>query len=109
MSSQMVAFRYCCRQARLARRRASACKEGFDMTCIARTSIALTLGLVLAACGSPASPPQSPTNDVQPPSTSPGDGKVIGADQVPPAQKLEQGPTLDSRDGVQPSQTPPHE
>jgi hypothetical protein len=79
------------------------------MISIARISIALTLGSVLAACGSPASPPQSPTNDAQPPATSPGDGKVIGADQVSPAQKLEQGPTLDSRDGVEPAQTPPRE
>jgi len=42
-------------------------------------SIAATLAALLAACGAPATPPQSPTNDVQPPATTTGDGKVIGA------------------------------
>ena len=70
---------------------------------------AVTLALLLAACGSPASPPQSPTNDAQPPAPSTGDGKMIGADGVPPAQKLEEGPKLDSKDGVKPAATPPHD
>jgi hypothetical protein len=76
------------------------------MTRIHHLSIALPLSALLAACGSPANPPQSPSNDIQPPATTTGDGKVIGADGVPPAQKLEEGPKLDSRDGVKPAATP---
>lgn len=68
----------------------------------------LATAVLLSACGSP-SPVRSPTNDVQPPSTTPGDGKVIGADQVSPAEKLEEGPKLDSHDGPKPATTPPHE
>lgn len=64
------------------------------------------LTVLLAACGAPANPPQSPINDHQPPATSPGDGKVIGADGVSPAQKLEEGATIDSRDGAKPATTP---
>lgn len=73
------------------------------------TSVAATLLALLGACGAPGTPPQSPINDHQPPATSPGDGKVIGADGVPPAQKLEEGPKLDTRDGVKPATTPPAE
>ena len=76
------------------------------ITCIAS---AVTLATLVAACGSPATPPQSPSNDVQPPATTIGDGKVMGADQVPPGQKLQEGPKLDSRDGVKPATTPPGE
>jgi hypothetical protein len=69
----------------------------------------IVTAVLLSACGSPSTPAHSPTNDVQPPATTTGDGKVMGADQVPPAQKLEQGPKLDSRDGAEPAATPPHE
>lgn len=71
-----------------------------------QSSFALALLLVVGACGAPGNPPQSPVNDHQPPATSPGDGKMIGADQVPPGQKLEEGPQLDTRDGVKPAATP---
>jgi len=68
---------------------------------------AVTLAALLAACGPPPGP-KSPVNDDTPsPKTS--DGKTIGADDVPPSQKLEQGPKLDSRDGVKPAATPPHD
>jgi len=70
---------------------------------------AVTLAALLAACGSPASPPQSPINDTQPPTPRTSDGKIVGADEVPPAQKLEEGPKLDSRDGVKPAATPAHD
>jgi hypothetical protein len=66
----------------------------------------LALSLLLGACGQPKSPTKSPTNDVQPPTTTTGNGEVMGADRVAPAQKLEQGPKLDSQDGVQPAATP---
>ena len=79
------------------------------MTRISYIATGVTLSVLLAACGSPATPPQSPSNDVQPPATTTGDGKVIGADQVPPAQKLEEGPQLDSRDGVKPAAAPARE
>lgn len=74
-----------------------------------QTSMAVTLVALLAACGAPGKPPQSPVNDTQPPSTSPGDGKVIGADGMSPSQKLEEGPTLGSQDGIKPAATPPAE
>lgn len=67
---------------------------------------AVTLAALLSACASPAYPPQSPTNDTQPSSPTTSDGKPIGADEMPPAQKLEQGPLLDSRDGAKPAATP---
>ncbi|HXK19701.1 MAG TPA: hypothetical protein VNG33_17945 [Polyangiaceae bacterium] len=70
---------------------------------------AVTLAALLAACGSPTNPPQTPTNDPQPPAPTTGDGKTIGADGVPPAQKLQEGPKLDSRDGVKPAATPAHD
>jgi hypothetical protein len=79
------------------------------MTGIISISTVATLVALSAACGSPASPPQSPNNDHQPPATSPGDGKMIGADDLPPAQKLETGPKLDSKDGLKPAATPPRE
>jgi hypothetical protein len=63
--------------------------------------------LLLAACRPQAPGPTSPNQDTQPPSTSPGSGDVIGADQVSPAQKLEEGPKLDSEKGVVPSAEPP--
>lgn len=65
--------------------------------------IALLLGV--AACA-PRTPAQPPTNDTQPPATDPGSGDVMGADNVAPAQKLEEGPKLDSRDGVKPAEKP---
>jgi len=71
-------------------------------------SIAALL-VVLAACGAPGNPVRSPSNAQQPPATTTSDGKVIGADGVPPGQKLEEGPRLDSRDGLKPAATPPRE
>ncbi|MDF3066132.1 MAG: hypothetical protein K0R38_1733 [Polyangiaceae bacterium] len=64
----------------------------------------LLLPLLALACG-PTSPSKSPTNDVTPPTTNTGDGEVMGADRVPPAQKLDQGPKLDS-EGLQPAPKP---
>ena len=75
----------------------------------ARATIAvlalLTIALGLAACA-PRTPAQPPTNDVQPPATEPGSGDVMGADQVPPAQKLEEGPKLDAGEGIKPAEKP---
>jgi hypothetical protein len=63
--------------------------------------------LLLSACKSPQGPvPRSPTHDNEPPATSPGDGEVVGADKVPPAQKLEEGPKLDSERGAEPAREP---
>ena len=67
---------------------------------------AVTLAALLAACGAPANPPQSPINDTRPPATTTSDGKVIGADEVSPGQKLEEGPKLDSRSGIEPAAKP---
>lgn len=67
------------------------------------------LVVLLGACSAPASPPRSPTNDVQPPTTTTGDGEVMGADRVSPGQKLEEGVKLDSQEGVKPAAQPPAE
>ena len=61
------------------------------------------------ACSSPATPPRSPTNDVQPPATTTGNGEVMGADRVSPGQKLEEGLQVDSHEGVKPAAQPPAE
>lgn len=61
--------------------------------------------LVLLACG-PSSPSKSPTNDVTPPTTNTGDGEVMGADRVAPGDKLNQGPQLDSNEGLKPAEKP---
>jgi hypothetical protein len=66
--------------------------------------------LVLGACALPSSsPPKSPTNDVQPPTTTTGNGEIMGADHVSPGQKLEEGVKIDSKDGVKPAAQPPTE
>lgn len=70
-------------------------------------STAVALAALLAACGTPANPPQSPINDTPPPVTTTGDGQVLGADRVAPGQKLEQGPTLGTKDGVKPATASP--
>ena len=64
---------------------------------------------LLGACTSPATPPKSPTNDVQPPTTTTGNGEVMGADRVSPGQKLEEGLSVDSHEGVKPAAQPPAE
>lgn len=69
---------------------------------------ALLPALVLAACG-PSSPSKSPTNDVTPPTTNTGDGEVMGADRVAPGSKLDQGPKLDSSEGLKPAEKPSSE
>jgi hypothetical protein len=69
-------------------------------------STAVTLAALIAACGAPSNPPQSPITDTRPPATTTSDGTVIGADEVPPGQKLEEGPKLDSRNGIQPASKP---
>lgn len=60
---------------------------------------------LVAAC-SPSTPPQSPTNDVTPPTTNTGDGEVMGADKKAPAQKLGEGPQLDAEKGLKPASKP---
>ena len=78
-----------------------------------KTQHSLWLALIGAAwllgCRAPQPPtnPPSPTRDHQPPSTDPGDGDVIGADGVPPAQKLEESPKIDSEKGPVPAERPP--
>ena len=73
---------------------------------IIATTAFVTLAALCGACRAPANPPQSPTNDTQPPTTTTGNGEVLGADRVPPASKLEQGPKLDSKDGIKPASKP---
>ena len=66
--------------------------------------------VMLGACAPPgATPPKSPTNDVQPPTTTTGNGEIMGADREAPGQKLEEGPQITSREGVKPATQPPAE
>lgn len=66
------------------------------------------VAVLLGACAPPqATPPKSPTNDVQPPTTTTGNGEFMGADRVAPGQKLEEGPQINSREGVKPAARPP--
>lgn len=62
--------------------------------------------LLLSTACAPRTPAQPPTNDTQPPATDPGSGDVMGADNVSPAQKLEEGPKLDSQEGIKPAEKP---
>jgi|RhiMethySRZTD1v2_1073278.scaffolds.fasta_scaffold505397_2 hypothetical protein len=77
-----------------------------------KPSICLGLCLIgasaLLACRAPQPPttPPSPTRDHSPPSTDPGDGDIIGADRVPPAQKLEESPKVTDQ-GPKPAEQPP--
>jgi hypothetical protein len=65
---------------------------------------------LLAACAPPnATPPKSPGNDVQPPTTTTGNGEIMGADRVAPGQKLQEGVKVDSHEGIQPAAQPPAE
>jgi hypothetical protein len=75
---------------------------------LSRTLRSLLAASALIACGNPnGAPPTSPNNDVQPPTTTTGNGEVMGADRVPPGQKLQEGPKLDAKDGLKPAATPP--
>lgn len=75
---------------------------------LARSSLFFLAPLLVLSCQAPQGPaPNSPTHDHHPPATSPGDGEVIGADRVPPEDKLQEGPKLDSEEGVVPSGAPP--
>ena len=70
-------------------------------------STRVLMATMALGCGAPATAPKSPTNDAEPPATTTGNGEVMGADGVSPAQKMEQGPKIDSHDGVQPAPKPP--
>lgn len=71
----------------------------------ARVSIAGLFGLVLSACGGPGAGARSPSNDYPPPAAETSDGEVVGADRVPPNQKLAESPKLGS-EGMKPAATP---
>ena len=67
----------------------------------------LLLAIVLAACA-PAqnAPPSSPSSSQQPPPAHTSDGEVLGADREAPGEKLEQGVSVDSKQGVKPAARP---
>lgn len=66
--------------------------------------------LLSSACAAPqVAPAGSPSSERDPSAPTTSDGEVIGADRVPPNQKLEQGPRVDSSEGVKPAATPPKE
>jgi hypothetical protein len=69
--------------------------------------ISLVALLLAAACGGQQSdaPPRSPSLDYPPPPVETSNGEVVGADRVPPRDKLEQGPKAGS-EGVQPAAGP---
>lgn len=59
-------------------------------------TVALVLAAVCTACAAPQTErdTRSPTTDYHEPLQSASDGQVVGADQVPPGDKLQQGPRL---------------
>ena len=67
----------------------------------------LLLTIALAACA-PAqnAPPSSPSSSQQPPPAQGSDGEVIGADREAPSEKLDQGVSVDSKQGVKPAARP---
>jgi hypothetical protein len=77
------------------------------LTRLATLSSVLSLA---SACASPQVAPAGPTGGERDPSTpTTSDGEVVGADRVPPNQKLEQGPRVDAKEGIKPAATPPAE
>ncbi len=67
------------------------------------------MAALIGACTPQGTPPKSPNNDVQPPTTTTGNGEIMGADKVPPGQKLGEGIKIDATDGAQPAAKPPAE
>jgi hypothetical protein len=57
------------------------------------------------SCHSSAPPSRSPSVDYPPPAQETSQGEVIGADRVPPGDKLRSGPQVGSR-GVIPAEGP---
>jgi hypothetical protein len=69
-----------------------------------------SLGVALCGCATPqAAAPATPNNQPELAGPTTSDGEPIGADRQAPGKKLEQGPALDSNQGVKPSATPPTE
>lgn len=64
-------------------------------------------GSIVAACGSKRAeaPPRSPTFDYPPPAQETSQGEVLGADRMPPGDKLKTGPTI-GPGGVTPAAGP---
>jgi hypothetical protein len=62
------------------------------------------VGMLSAACGSSNqdAPLRSPTLDYRPPPPVTADGKVVGADGVPPQDRLEEGPAAGTKAGLAP-------
>lgn len=73
-------------------------------TTIPRACWAVLLGAICLACGSSNSdaPLRSPTLDYRPPPPVTADGEVVGADGVPPGDKLEEGPGGGTKPGLAP-------
>jgi hypothetical protein len=66
------------------------------------------LSVLLVGCtgaAGNAAPPRSPSHDYAPTPTLPSDGRVAGADETPPEDKLQTSPRLGS-DGVKPAGSP---
>ena len=67
----------------------------------------LVATLAIAACGGSRndSPPRSPSLDYPLPAAQTSDGEIVGADRIPPGDKLEQGPRVGTA-GASPSAGP---
>jgi hypothetical protein len=81
-----------------------------SMSFARRAVFSCLLSVLSSACASPQVAPAAPPSSERDPSApTTSDGEVVGADRVPPSQKLEQGPRVDTNDGVKPAATPPAE
>src|SRR5215831_15935122 len=76
---------------------------------MALARISLLALLFVSGCGSASSqnnaPYRSPTHDYPLPPVTTSDGEVVGADRIPPTDKVPQGPKVGT-EGVQPSGAP---
>jgi hypothetical protein len=65
----------------------------------------LLAGTGCADAGTTSAPPRSPSLDYPPPAAQTSNGQVVGADQVPPGDKLRQSPRI-GPEGPIPSERP---
>ena len=75
---------------------------------MALARISLLSLLFVSACGAQQNedaPPRSPSLDYPPPPVETSNGEVVGADRVPPGDKLQQGPKVGT-EGAQPAPGP---
>ncbi len=67
--------------------------------------VSFSLGLACAEQQAQEAPARSPAQDYPPPPPTTSDGQVVGADGVPPGDKLQQGPRVGTDTALAPGWT----